>query len=225
MLDPFYGCGTAIAVANRLKRQWIGIDITHLAISLIRSRIHDTFGESSNSTYKVVGEPTELPDAEALAESDRFQFQYWALGLVGARPTRSDQKKGADKGVDGRLFFHDDSENEKTKQVIFSVKSGKLKSDDIRSLSHVLGREKAEIGVLITLEDPTRPMRADAASVGFYKSPWGTTHPRLQILTIEELFSGDRVDMPPSRDLRTFKKAPKAKAVKRPNPMLPFDSE
>ena len=212
VLDPFCGCGTTIAVAQRTNRQWIGIDVTHLAITLIKGRLLDAHGPDVTKTYKVVGEPTTVHDAWTLAhEKDRYQFQYWSLGLVGARPLQADQKKGADKGIDGRLFFHDDAETAKSKQVVFSVKSGALKADDVRAISHVLEREKAEIGVLITMDDPTQKMRTDAASVGFYKSPWGTSHPRLQILTVAELLAGKKIDMPPSLDLRTFKKAPKAK--------------
>ena len=146
-----------------------------------------------------------------LAADDRYQFQFWALGLVGARPVPSEQKKGADKGVDGRLYFHDDAASGKVKQTIFSVKSGHLKNEYVRELPGILDREKAQIGVLITLESPTQPMRKEAASAGFYQSPWGTSHPKVQILTIEELLDGKQVDMPPSQDHRTFKKAPKAK--------------
>jgi hypothetical protein len=149
----------------------------------------------------------------SLATEDRYQFQYWALGLIGARPVSSDQKKGADKGVDGRLYFHDDAASGKVKQVIFSVKSGHLKNEYVRELPGILDREKAHIGILITLEPPTQPMRTEAASAGFYQSPWGTSHPKVQILTVEELLDGRQVDMPPSRDLRTFKKAPKAKKI------------
>lgn len=212
VLDPFCGCGTTVSVAHRLNRRWIGIDITHIAISLIKSRLLDAHGSDVTKTYRVVGEPTTLHDARTLSqEKDRYQFQYWSLGLVGARPLQADQKKGADKGIDGRLHFHDDAESGKTKQVVFSVKSGTLKPDDVRAISHVLEREKAEIGVLISMDDPTQKMRTDAASVGFYKSPWGSTHPRIQLLTVEELLNGKKVDMPPTLDLRTFKKAPKAK--------------
>lgn len=221
VLDPFCGCGTAISVSQRLGRRWIGIDITHLAIALIKGRLQDAFSPDISKSYKVIGEPVDLAGARALArEKDRYQFQYWALGLVGARPLPSEQKKGADKGIDGRLFFHDDTASSKTKQVIFSVKSGPLKPDDLRAVSHVLEREKAEIGVLISIEEPSQKMRADAASVGFYQSPWGTAHPRLQILTIAELLEGWRVDMPPSLDFRTFKKAPKAKRPPRDRDML-----
>lgn len=146
------------------------------------------------------------------------------IGLVGARPVASDQKKGADKGVDGRLFFHDDVASGATKQIIFSVKSGHLKADDVRALGHVIDRENAQIGVLITLEKPSNLMRADAAGAGIYSSPWGTKHPRLQILTVEDLLDGKAaVNMPPSGDIRTFRKAPKAKNRERADySTLPF---
>ncbi len=120
VLDPFCGCGTAIAVAQRLKRQWIGIDITHLAVALMKHRLAGTFQDTVQ--YKVIGEPTTVEDAEQLARDDPYQFQWWALGLVGARPMEG--KKGADKGIDGRLYFHEGIVSE-TKQVILSVKAGK----------------------------------------------------------------------------------------------------
>ncbi len=209
VLDPFCGCGTAIAVAQRLNRRWIGIDITHLAISLIKHRLHDAFGADVEKTYEVVGEPVDLPGARALASQDPYQFQWWALGLVGARPV--EQKKGADKGIDGRLFFHDDAESQKTKQIVLSVKSGSVQVAHVRDLRGVVEREKAAIGVLIALDEPTRNMRAEAAGAGFYESPWRTKHPKIQVFTIEELLTGKKIDFPPSRDLRTFKKAPKAR--------------
>jgi hypothetical protein len=208
VLDPFCGCGTAIAAAQKLKRRWIGIDITHLAIALIRHRLtghEDVYGSLD---YKVIGEPVSPPDAEALAESDQYQFQWWALGLVGARPT--EQKKGADRGIDGRLYFHDEPQGP-TKQIIFSVKAGNITASQIRDLRGVVDREQAQIGVFITMQEPTREMRREAASAGFYESPIGK-HPRLQILTIAELLDRKTIDAP-SRAQRvdvTFKKAPKA---------------
>jgi site-specific DNA-methyltransferase (adenine-specific) len=209
VLDPFCGCGTTIAAAQKLKRNWIGIDITHLAISLIRNRLQDAFGEEINKTFKVIGEPVDLAGARALANQDPYQFQWWALGLVGARPV--EQKKGADKGIDGRLFFHDDAESQQTKQIIFSVKSENIPVAHVRDLLGVVERERAAIGALIALEKPTRNMKTEAAAAGFYLSPWQTSHPKIQLFTIEELLSGKKIDMPPSRDMRTFKKAPKQK--------------
>jgi DNA modification methylase len=208
VLDPFCGCGTAIAVAERMKRRWIGIDITHLAIGLIKSRLRDAFGDEVAKTYKVVGEPVSVEDAATLAKDDPYQFQWWALGLVGAR--RTDEKKGADKGIDGRLFFHDE-ENGRPKQIILSVKSGHLTAPYVRDLRGVIEREKAELGVLIALEEPTKLMMAEAAAAGFYKSPWGN-HPRLQILTIAELLDGKRIDYPPTINV-THKRAPRAETA------------
>jgi len=209
VLDPFCGCGTTIAVAQRCNRRWVGIDVTHLAISLIKHRLHNAFGENVRDTYEVVGEPVDVHGARALAEEDPYQFQYWALGLVGARPV--EKKKGPDKGIDGRAFFHDDVESQETKQVVLSVKGGKLQVAHVRDLHGVVEREKAAVGVLIAMQEPTQGMRTEAASAGFYESPWGTKHPRLQIFTVQELLEGKKIDMPPTRDVRTFKKAPKAK--------------
>ena len=204
VLDPFCGCGTTIAAAQKLSRRWIGIDITTLAIALIRTRLADAFGAAAE--YEVIGEPVSLPDAAQLAHDDPYQFQWWALGLVGARPV--EQKKGTDKGIDGRIYFHERAA-EKTKQIILSVKAGHVNVAHIRDLRGVLDREQAEIGVLLCMEEPTGPMRKEAANGGFYKSPWGQ-HPRLQILTIEDLLTGKTINRPPAQTSVTFKRAPKA---------------
>ena len=207
VLDPFCGCGTAIAVAHRLKRQWVGIDITHLAVNLMKHRLLAAFGESVRGEYEVIGEPVDVESARQLAKDDPFQFQWWALGLVGARPV--EQKKGADKGIDGRIYFHEGSPTD-VKQVILSVKAGaNLHRNMVHELGGVLEREGAEIGVLITMEQPTKPMREEAASAGFYQSPWGT-HARIQLLTVPELLDGRRIDAPPMGQVgQTFKKAPR----------------
>jgi len=150
-----------------------------------------------------------ISDARILAEQDPYQFQWWALGLVGARPV--DQKKGADKGIDGRLYFHDEGPGGKTKQVIFSVKAGKTSVPHVRDLCHVVDREQAQMGVLISMHATTQPMRAEAADMGSYESPWGK-HAKVQLLTVSELLEGKRIDMPPATGINvTFKKAPKKK--------------
>lgn len=206
VLDPFCGCGTTVAAAQYMGLKWIGIDITHLAIGLIRHRLRDAYGEAVEQTYKVIGEPVSVEDAAVLAASDQYQFQWWALGLVGARPAEG--KKGADKGIDGRIYFHEG--DGATRQAILSVKAGKLHAPYVRDLRGVVEREKAAIGVLLTLEQPTKAMRTEAASAGFYSSPWGA-HPRLQIVTVGELLAGGRIDMPPIRQTSvTYKRAPKA---------------
>ena len=216
VLDPFCGCGTTIAAAQKLNRRWIGIDITTLAVSLIRYRLNDIFG--SVAEYEVIGEPVSLPDARQLAHDDPYQFQWWALGLVGARPV--DGKKGADKGIDGRIFFHD-GDVAKTKQIILSVKAGHVTVSQLRDLRGVVEREKAEIGVLLCMDDPTAPMRKECASAGFYTSPWGR-HARLQILTVEDLLTGKTIDRPPAQTSVTFKRARKALPKVRETSPMPF---
>jgi site-specific DNA-methyltransferase (adenine-specific) len=166
VLDPFCGCGTTIAAAQRLGRRWIGIDITCLATNLIKSRLKDAFGDGVQ--YLVRGEPTSLFEAEELARTDPYQFQWWAVGLVGARGV--DQKKGADRGIDGRLYFHDDALGT-TKQIILSVKAGHTGVAHVRDLRGVIERERAKMGVIVTMQEPTAPMRAEAAGAGTYESP------------------------------------------------------
>jgi DNA modification methylase len=211
VLDPFCGCGTTISVAQRLNRRWIGVDITHLAITLMRHRLKDAFGDSVS--YKVIGEPVSLPDAENLAQTDPYQFQWWALGLVGARPV--EQKKGADKGIDGRLYFF--VERGRAEQIMFSVKAGNVTASHVRDLHGVVDREKAAIGVLISLNEATQPMRTEAADAGFYTSRelGSPRYPRIQLLTVEDLLNGKKIECPHSVSARavnpTFKKAPKAK--------------
>ncbi len=209
VLDPFCGCGTAIAAAQNLNRRWIGIDVTHLAINLIKHRLHNTFG--NQVVYRVIGEPTSIPDAEELAAEDPYQFQCWALGLVGAR--LAEQKKGADKGIDGKLYFHDEVEGGKTKQVVLSVKAGHTNVSHLRDLRGVLDREQANIGVLLTMQEPTQSMRTEAAGAGFYHSPgWNRNYPRMQILTVAEMLAGKVIDMPPLGQVNaTFKKASRAR--------------
>lgn len=188
VLDPFCGCGTTVAVAQRLSRKWTGIDVTYLAVSLLKSRL--TAMGAAN--YRIIGEPTTVEDAAQLAADDPFQFQWWALGLIGARPAEG--KKGADQGIDGRLYFFDEA-GSKPKQLIASVKAGGVQASHVRDLVGVLQRERADMGVLISLREPTQPMREEAASAGFYSSPWGQHH-KVQLITVAELLAGKTIDMP-----------------------------
>lgn len=209
VLDPFCGCGTTIDAAQRLGRPWIGIDITHLAINLIKNRLKDSYGESIK--FKVIGEPLSIHGAEQLAESDPYQFQWWALGLVGARPV--EQKKGADKGIDGRIIFQGDKPGT-FESVILSVKAGHTGSAHVRDLKGVLEREKAAIGVLISMQEHPGPMKTEAVTAGFYESTvWGKKYPKIQLLTVAELLAGKKVEMPPIKQVgATFKKAEKVKS-------------
>ena len=213
VLDPFCGCGTTISVAERLHRKWIGVDITHLAITLIRHRLHDTHG-SELCPYEVLGDPKDLSSAQALAQEDRYQFQWWALGLVDARPAQDVKKKGADSGIDGYINFVDDTSG-KAKRVIVQVKSGHVKAGDIRDLKGVLDREKAAIGAFITLEEPTAPMRTEAVLAGFYESEYfKDRNPRIQILTIGDLLKGTQLQYPRHR-IETFRQAERKPKEKR----------
>ncbi|MYK34983.1 MAG: site-specific DNA-methyltransferase [Chloroflexi bacterium] len=212
VLDPFCGCGTAVAVAERLGRRWIGIDVTHLAISLMKSRLRDTFG-TQLSEYDVVGVPQDTASARALAEESqhdgRYQFEYWVLGLVDARPG-NDRRRGADAGVDGYINFFDD-ESGKAKTVLVQVKSGHVRRDVIATLKGDMEREQAEMGLLVTLERPSGPMMQEAAAAGFYVPEHfpDRQFPRVQIATIEELLSGQGPDVPRLglADAPTFRRA------------------
>ena len=185
VLDPFCGCGTAIAAAHNLGRRWIGIDITHLAITVMRKRLEDSFPGLS---YGVVGEPKDLEGARALALQDRYQFQWWAVCLVNAMPVGGVRKKGADQGIDGIIKFIDSGRG-RTGKVIVQVKSGRVGVRDIRELKAVAG-EKG-LGIFLTLQPPTEPMLREAVTAGFHHSPlWQRDFPRIQIITVEQLTFG-----------------------------------
>ena len=208
VLDPFCGCGTATVAAERLNRRWIGIDVTHLAVTLVRHRLRDSFADSLRP-YETEGQPKDVASAAALAEQDRYQFEWWALGMVDARPA-NDKKKGADSGVDGYINFFDDNSG-KAKRIIVQVKSGHVNRGMIATLKGDMEREKAEIGVFITLQPSTEPMRQDALSAGIYTPEHfpDQQHPRVQILTIDELLAGNNVAYPRGGVPATFRQAPR----------------
>jgi site-specific DNA-methyltransferase (adenine-specific) len=214
VLDPFCGCGTTIHAAQKLDRQWIGIDITYLAINLIKRRLKDAFGEEIEFEEK--GQPTDFGGAKQLAENDKFQFQPWALSLIGARPLREGAGKGADRGVDGLLYFYETerkdipgrvmeeplprSEPVHREKIIVQIKGGGVNRGDVATLLGDVENQKAAGGVLITLEKPSKQMRTEAADAGRYTSKlWhDKDYPRIQILTVEGLLNGnERVDAPP----------------------------
>ena len=208
VLDPFCGCGTATVAAERLNRRWIGIDVTHLAMSLMRHRLHDTFGDELRP-YEVVGVPQDPASAAALAQHDRYQFEWWGVSLVDARPAK-DKKKGADAGVDGIINFFDDNSG-RAKRIVVQVKSGGVNRGMIATLKGDMEREKAEIGLFVTLNEPTRPMLQEAASAGFYTPEHYPDHqyPRLQILTVAELLDGVEAQYPRVAPAATFRRAPR----------------
>ena len=204
VLDPFCGCGTAVHAAQKLGRRWIGIDVTHLAISLIEKRLRDAF---PGIDFTVEGTPKDLAGAIDLAQRDKYQFQWWAVSLVDAMPYGG-KKKGADGGVDGIIYFKPDGR--KTEKAIVSVKGGtNVGVGMIRDLHSAMEREKAPIGVFITLANPTTAMEKEAAAVGrFHSEATGRSYPKLQILTLPELIQqGKKPDIPFVDASVAFKKA------------------
>lgn len=191
VLDPFCGCGTAVHAAQKLGRQWIGIDVTHLAVGLIEKRMKDAF---PGLAFEVVGRPQDLNSALDLAARDKHQFELWALSVVEAQPWKGG-RKGADGGIDGIIYFK--PVGKKTERAIVEVKGGGIGVKDIGRLAQVIERERAPFGVFITAQPPTRAMERDAAAVGLWENPTtGRTYPRLQILTLAELFMGKRPNIP-----------------------------
>jgi len=202
VLDPFCGCGTAVHAAQKLGRKWIGIDITCLAIGLIERRLQDAF---PGIEFEVHGTPKTLQDAYDLADRDKYQFQWWAAGAVGARPYAG-KKKGADGGIDGILFFKSGART--TESAIISVKGGNnVGVGAVRDLHSVIEREKAAIGVLITAVLPSSAMRKEAAAVGLYDAGLEEKVPRLQMITLAELFQGKRPRIPLVDTSATFRTA------------------
>ena len=210
VLDPFCGCGTAVHAAEKLSRRWVGIDITHLSIGLIERRMKDAFPAlREKGAFEVIGTPQDLGAANDLAERDKYQFQSWACMLVGAQLYKGG-KKGADGGVDGLLWI--ETERSKTEKVIVQVKGGGHGGRGaIATLIGDVSREKAAIGLFITLIKPSREMVAEAAAAGLYESPLHGTFPKIQILTIDGLISkSERPQFPDmSRGGQTLKKAKK----------------
>jgi site-specific DNA-methyltransferase (adenine-specific) len=213
VLDPFAGCGTTVAAAQKLDRRWLGIDITHLSIALLKYRLE---GMYPGIKFSVVGEPEDLGGAQDLARRDRYQFQWWALSLVRAKPLGGQEgsregKKGSDRGIDGVINFIDDNTG-KPKRVLVQVKSGGVKSGDVRDLRGTVEREGAALGVFITLEPATSEMTREAVTAGYYRSPgWGQDYPKIQILPVGELLRGAVIKMPPA--FGTFREAQRVKVA------------
>lgn len=193
VLDPFCGCGTTIEAAEKLHRQWIGIDVTHYAVTLIEGRLHRL--KVPKDSYQVVGRPTTLKDAQELFNRDRHQFQWWAAWLLGAQTYR-EAKRGPDGGVDGNIFFPNGPYG--TGRIIISVKGGEnVGIGMIRELSAVVTDQEAEMGILIMLHGPTDPMEKFAVNAGFVQKSAHGRLPKLQIMTVERLLAGEKPKLPP----------------------------
>jgi site-specific DNA-methyltransferase (adenine-specific) len=182
VLDPFAGCGTAVVTAQRLKRAWIGIDITEQAITEVRKRL-----DKLSAKYGIVREPKSVADALALAKTDPHHFQTWALDLLGIRPTHP--RKGRDGTMDAKIV------DRHGRSAVISVKSGQPKLMHVHELQAIVQRERATIGALVAMYEPTPTMKKDAATTGIYQVP-GRIVPRLQLLTIAQIFAGGGLRWP-----------------------------
>lgn len=205
VLDPFCGCGTTVAVSERLNRNWVGIDISMQSINVIRERMINHF---PGIKVSIDGIPMDYESAAALAEEDKFAFQDWAITLVGANPPSGASKKGADRGVDGIVLFRDkeDYRNPKLRKILVQVKGGGTNRGDVAKLKGDLEREDAPMGVLITLRDATSEMRREASLAGEYQYTESTSYPRVQLLSIKEWFGGKEIKLPADK-VNPFKKA------------------
>jgi site-specific DNA-methyltransferase (adenine-specific) len=193
-----------------MERQWVGIDVTYLSIAVMRARLKDSFGLAD---VPVVGQPTEVDGARAMLVGSgldgQYQFQWWALDLIGAQPMGGAQKKGADRGIDGVISFSTGPHGEVGRALV-SVKSGGVNSSQVRDLKGVLEREKAEIGIFITLEEPSAPMQLEATTAGVYHSDLsGKDYQRVQIYTIRDLLEHGRKPDLPVLVLGAYQQAPK----------------
>ena len=225
VLDPFCGCGTAVSAAQKLGREWVGIDITHLSVSLIKARLKRDFDLVVGKDYFEIGTPKDVQSALYFAESDPYQFQFWIVGEIGAQPygAMSDQKKGkkgGDTGIDGLMYFRT-PDGGRVEKVIVSVKAGRnLNPGMVRDLRGTVEREKAAVGVFLCAHEPTRGMREEAAKAGAYR--WGTkVYPKLQILTVADVLAGKQPELPrgavnvsyEQREVKTLAKSKQAKSM------------
>jgi DNA modification methylase len=203
VMDPFCGCGTAVAAAEKSGRKWIGIDITYLAIALIKKRIIDHFPDAK---FEIVGEPKSADDAKQLFIQSPLQFESWAVSLLGGQPYRS--AGGGDTGIDGLLYFKD--YQQKHHKIIIEVKGGGYNPKDVRALKSVIKREDAPMGVLLALKQPTKGMITEAAGAGKWPMPGSRrSFPVIQIVTIDDFLAGKRPELPDTSG--TLKKAKRQK--------------
>ena len=200
VLDAYCGCGTTVAVAERLKRKWIGVDITYQSIALILRRLEAQYGKGVLDTLTLNGVPRDLAAAAALAlKKDgrvRKEFEKWAVLTYSHNRAVINDKKGGDGGIDGTAYFL--TNKDESAKVVFQVKSGNVGRGDIAKLNSDRQREAAELAVFITLKEPTKGMRDEAGGMGLYTHPlMNRNYSRVQIVTIAEMLEhGARLEVP-----------------------------
>ena len=200
ILDPFCGCGTAIEAADQLMRNWRGIDVTIQAMRVIRHERLSKLAYTAPKDYQVIYLPADISAAEIFAAEQPFAFQDWAVEMLNGLPTKA---RSGDRGVDGRLYFQDELDGP-LRQILVSVKGGKLKATFVRELQGAVARERAAMGLLVTLHEPSKQMRRDIAA-GVYTCASGT-YPKTQFVTVQQILSGAALDLPPIRRMDEKKK-------------------
>jgi site-specific DNA-methyltransferase (adenine-specific) len=206
VLDPFCGCGTTVAVAERLHRNWVGIDISMQAINVIKERLNAHF---SGIKVNIDGIPQDYEAAQSLAAKDKFSFQDWAISLVGAYPPSGETKRGADRGIDGLILFNENinTEHPQLRKIIVQVKGGNTSRHDVATLKGDADRENAPMGILITLDEPTTEMKREAALSGEYRYSNSVSFPKIQLLSVKDWFDGQRASLPTDKVISPFKRA------------------
>lgn len=205
ILDAYCGCGTTVAVAQRLKRRWIGVDITYQSIALVLRRLEKGFGAKVLDTIQTDGIPQDMESAAALAlkKDDRLrkEFEKWAVLTYTNNRAIINEKKGADAGIDARAYFMTGKTD--NAKIIFQVKSGGVKRSDIATLRGDMGREKAALAVLITLEKPSKPMIGEAKDAGqYHHETMGRNYDKISIVTVQDIVeNGNRLDIPMSVEI------------------------
>ncbi len=205
VLDAYCGCGTTVAVAQRLGRRWIGIDITYQSIALILKRLEDRYPAdwaAIEADIVLDGVPRDLKSAVALAnrkdDRTRKEFEKWAILTYSRNQARINEKKGADAGIDGIAYFLIDRET--NGKAIFQVKSGGANRATLATLNSDRQREKAEFGILISMDTPTKAMREEIAAAGKYRHPLlNRDDDRIEVVTVEQILAGKRLDLPMAR--------------------------
>lgn len=212
VLDAFCGCGTTIAVASHLKRRWIGMDITYQSIALILKRLKHSEGQAAVNAVELHGIPQDMESVDALIHKKddrvRKEFEKWAILTYSDSRAVINEKKGADKGIDGVAYTR--KSKDEVLPVMISVKSGNVNAAVIRDLRGVVERENAACGILITRNEATKPMTQEAKAAGQFKPEHFAAFDKLQIVTVQEILDGARMNLPLMEEVS--KKAAKREA-------------
>lgn len=191
VLDPFCGCGTTLISAEKLERKWIGIDITYLAVDVLRQRIEKDFGEEEGVNFEILGEPEGMAGAKNMSENNKAEFQKWIISKIGGTPN---EKLSGDKGIDGSIFFKDGGEDKMG--IIQETVAKSVSPSKVRDFEGTMERENTPIGIFVTFKEPTKGMKKEANKMGKYEDSFGNKYPKLQFLTVQEILNGEKPEIP-----------------------------